>query len=250
MGTTENGWAGLDSILGPPWRHLVSIDKDDSGSGGTDDDDTDARDDAPDDDGGDDDDTDEDENGKKFTQADLDTLVSKARRDERKRARARADNGKKGGKPFDQDDDEDDDVRSLRRELSELRAEQEHGKLMDAAQEAAVDAGADPKRVRRFLRLAELDGVKSTDIDAIIDAITDALDENPEFRKVEEETDEEEDENPKPKRKRAKASSRDDTSEKGKRQWTREDIQKIAGTPEYDKHKDEIFAQVRAGSVK
>jgi hypothetical protein len=247
MGTTENGWTGLDSILGPPWGHLVSVDKDDSGSGGTDDDDTDDQDDATTG-SGDDDDTDEDADGKKFTQADLDTLVSKARRDERKRARARADNGKKGGKPFDQEDDEDDDVRSLRRELSELRAEQEHGKLMDAAREAAVDAGADPKRVRRFLRLADLDGIKSTDADAIADAITDALDENPEFRKVEEKADDEEDD--KPKRKRAKASSRDDTSEKGKRQWTREDIAKIAGTPEYDKHREEIQAAVRAGSVK
>jgi hypothetical protein len=247
MGTTENGWAGLDSILGPPWRHLVSIEKDDSGGGG--DDDADDQDDATTD-SADDDTDDEEDDGKKFTQADLDNLVSKARREERRRARARADNGKKGGKPFDQDDDEDDDVRSLRRELSELRAEQEQNKLMDAAREIALDADVDPKRVRRFVRkVAELDGIKSTDTDAIEDAISEALEENPEFlKKTEQKADDEDDE--KPKRKRAKASSRDDTSEKGKRQWTREDIAKIAGTDEYEKHRDEILAAVRAGSVK
>ncbi len=242
MGTCENGWSA-DDLFTPSWLRLVAIEKGDNGGA------KDAEDDTEDDE-----DEEEDGKGEKtFSQADLDALVAKARREERRRLKAKAENGRT--KPFDQEkDDEDDDVKSLRRELSELRAEREHDKLMDAAREAAIDAGADPKRVKRFLRLADLDGVKSSDADAIEDAIAEALDENPEFKdpakskSSDDEEDAEKDE--KPKRKRAERSARDDSNGKGKRQWTRADIAKAVADGTYEKHRDEIHEAVRTGSVK
>lgn len=89
--------------------------------------------------------------------------------------------GEKGGRPFDQEKDGDSETQQLRRELAEERAAREHDKLMEAARKAALAADVDPKRVDRFLRLADLDGIKSTDRERIAEAIADAVEDAPEF---------------------------------------------------------------------
>lgn len=242
----------LDRLLTRhPWLSLVTIAKDDDASGGADDDTDDDVDDDEDESDDDTDDADEDDDakGKKakptFTQAAVDRLVGKARREERRRLRAKADKAKGGDS--DKGDDGDDDVKALRSELAELKAERERDKVLDAARSAAVDADVDPKKVRRFLKLADLDGIKPDDTDAIEDAIADALDENPEFRKADEDDDGDE---PAPKRKRAKRTSRDTSNGKGERIWTRADIEKAAKDGTYEKYRDEIQAQAKAGKIK
>ena len=257
MGMTTGNDLDLTTLLGPPWARLVRIETGGGSGGGSGDDDGDEG--EGDEDDGDEDDGDDGDEERTFTQADLDTQIAKARREERKRLKARGGIfGRKGkGDDGKGDQGDEDDPKALRREISELSAKYERSELMAAATDVALDAGADPKRVKRFLRQADLDGVSSDDADAIEAAIEDALEENPEFRAKDEADDDEADDDGKgkgkgnpPKRKRARSSTRDDSGGNGKRQWTRADIAKIAGTAEYEEHRDEILKQIKAGSVK
>lgn len=113
-------------------------------------------------------------------------------------------------------------------------------KVETAAERAALAAKVDPNRVERFLRLVDLkaDDLRAdgkADADAIVAAVAKTLTDFPEFATGA----------PAP----AGASGTEHGHEPGK-VWTREEIAKIAGTPEFDKNEAEIMRQMQAGLVK
>lgn len=176
-----------------------------------------------------------------MTQTDLDKLIEKrlgqARKSWEKDQQTAAERDKLEGKEKAEAEKAD-----AERQRDEAKAELLLGKIETAAERAALVAGVKPERVGQFMRLVELDADDHAtdgkpDADAIKAAVDKALEGVPEFKG----------EAVKP----ADGNSGGDglNGDGAKTQWTRE---KIAGlsVEEYEKHKDEILEQTRAGTVK
>ena len=108
------------------------------------------------------------------------------------------------------------------------------------AKVAAVAAGVKAERVNRFLKLVDLSDVDvddktgEPDSDAIKAAITEALEDVPEFKAGDGKGGE---------------SGGDFSSSGSGKKWSQAEVDKLS-PEEYEKHRDEIMAQVRAGTIK
>ncbi len=207
-------------------------DEKDSGEDSDQEDDTDA-----DDGDGDEQDTDGkdgDGDGKdepKFTQAQVDEMIAKRLRRERRRAgKGDASNGDgKDGK--DDKNDKSADDREARIEARLLKSE---------ARSVARDLKVKPDRIAAVLRLADFKGITADDTEDISDALEEVLELYPEFKQ-----EPEQDARPK-----TRKSGRDDSGDpKGPREWTRAEIRKLS-PEQYEKHRDEITDAMRKGAIK
>lgn len=111
---------------------------------------------------------------KRFTQAEVDEMIQKRLRRERRKGgqeKAKGDDDKAKGK------DDDDASKGVDVE------ERINVRLRNAeARSVARDLKVKPDRIRSVIRLADLDGIDPDDTDAIEDAIEEVLEDHPEFK--------------------------------------------------------------------
>jgi hypothetical protein len=185
----------------------------------------------------------EEEEGKgkpkgKFSQDDMEKAISKRLTRERKKWEKDAEEAKKKAEMSESD------KLKAEKEEAEKKATEAHGHaaqmLIKAdAKVAAINAGVAAKHVDKFLRLVDLSEVELNDKGdpdkaAIKAAIESELEDSPMF-KAEEGA--------------AGASGGDFGGSAGKKKWTQAEVDKLSEA-EYEKHREEIMAQGRTGTMK
>jgi hypothetical protein len=176
--------------------------------------------------------------GKSFSQDEVEKIVAKREARLRKKLEKDAEEAKKKAEMSEAD------KLKAEKEEAEAKATEAHGKAAQMliradAKVAAVDAGVAAKHVDKFLRLIDLSEIEvdekgDPDKAAIKAAVASELEDSPMFKAEEG---------------KGGASGGDFGGDAGKKKWTLAEVEKLT-EEQYEKHRDEIMAQRRAGTLK
>lgn len=180
----------------------------------------------------------EEKPGKSFSQDEVEKIVAKRESRLRKKLEKEAEEAKK---------------KAEMSESEKLKAEKEEAEKRSAdsltkanqmlvkadAKVAAVAAGVKPERINKFLKLVDLSDIEVSeggepDGAAIKAAIAEALEDVPEFKGA---------------AGGGGASGGDFGGDAGRKKWTQAEVDKLS-PEDYEKHRDEILAQSKTGTMK
>lgn len=177
--------------------------------------------------------------GKTFTQAELDAIIAKrvaaAEKSTADRIKTEADTAK-----LDETDRLKLEKEESDRKATEARAAADVRVLAAEARVQAMALGVKPERLEHVLRLADLSAITVGDdgnvpADDVKKAVSVVLAEIPELKGT---------------GSGSQQSGGDFGGSNGKKVWTRAEIAALAGTPEFEKHKDDINLAAREGRVR
>lgn len=176
--------------------------------------------------------------GKSFNQDDVDKAIEKRLARERKRWEREQEEAKKKAEMSEAERFKAEKEESEKK-ATEAQERANQTLIRAEAKVTAVAAGVKAERVAKFLKLVDLAEVEvgedgEPDADAIKAAIDAALEDVPEF---------------KGEAGKSGTSGADLSGSNTTRKWTQAEVDKLSPA-EYEKHRDEIMAQVRAGTVK